>query len=94
MIKFITACTLAVVTPFTAVADQAICGQRDKVIASLSAKYHEQPVAVGVTSNGGIIEVLKSPDGDTWSILFTYPSGPTCFVASGQSWQELKGPSI
>ncbi|WP_033068771.1 hypothetical protein [Thalassospira australica] len=67
-----------------------VCGDRSKVIDSLSAKYSEEPVAVGVTSNGGVIEVLKAPDGQTWTILFTYPSGPSCLVASGEAWQDLE----
>lgn len=74
-----------------------VCGDRVKVIDSLSAKYAEEPVAVGVTSNGGVIEVLKAPDGKTWTILFTYPNGPSCLVARGESWQDLepkpKGPA-
>lgn len=73
-----------------------VCGDRQKVIDSLLAKFSEEPVAIGVTSNGGVIEVLKAPDGQTWTILFTYPSGPSCLVASGNAWQELeakiKGP--
>ncbi|MFV1850108.1 MAG: hypothetical protein ACMZ66_05310 [Thalassospira sp.] len=74
-----------------------VCGDRSKVLDSLSKKYSEEPVAVGVTSNGGVIEVLKAPDGQTWTILFTYPNGPSCLVASGEAWQELeakiKGPA-
>ncbi|MHC8493443.1 hypothetical protein ACTU44_12120 [Thalassospira sp. SM2505] len=73
-----------------------VCGDRQKVIASLADKYAEEPVAIGVTANGGVIEVLKSPHGESWTILFTYPSGPTCLVASGEAWQDLeariKGP--
>ncbi|WP_417624971.1 hypothetical protein [Paremcibacter congregatus] len=67
-----------------------VCGDRAKVIDSLNAKYAEEPVAVGVTANGGVIEVLKSPHGESWTILFTYPTGPTCLVASGEAWQELE----
>lgn len=74
-----------------------VCGDRAKVIDSLSAKYAEEPVAVGVTRNGGVIEVLKAPDGATWTILFTYPGGPSCLVASGEAWEDLeeklKGPA-
>lgn len=66
-----------------------VCGDRAKVIASLSAKYHEAPVAVGVAANGGVIEVLKSHGGESWTILFTYPGGPSCLVASGEAWQDL-----
>lgn len=84
--------------PLTSGAEASpVCGDRSKVIDSLRAKYSEEPVAVGVTSNGGVIEVLKAPDGKTWTILFTYPAGPTCLVASGEAWQDLedklKGPA-
>ena len=67
-----------------------VCGDRIKVLDSLSAKYAEEPVAVGVTANGGVIEVLKAPDGKTWTILFTSPNGASCLVASGEAWQELE----
>ncbi|MDG4721141.1 hypothetical protein [Thalassospira aquimaris] len=79
------------------IAASPVCGGRAKVLDSLAEKYSEEPVAVGVTSNGGVIEVLKAPDGQTWTILFTYPNGPSCLVASGEAWQELeakiKGPA-
>lgn len=39
--------------PRIAEAASPLCGDRAKVIASLSAKYSEEPVAVGVTSNAG-----------------------------------------
>ena len=87
----------AVTVASPANAGSPVWGDRAKVIDSLSAKYSEEPIAVGVTSNGGVIEVLKAPDGQTWTILFTYPSGPSCLVASGEAWQELeekiKGPA-
>ncbi|MCC4240391.1 hypothetical protein [Thalassospira povalilytica] len=76
---------------------QPVCGDRSQVLASLANKYSEKPVAMGVTANGGVIEVIVAPDGMTWTILFTYPSGPSCLVASGEAWQELeakiKGPA-
>jgi len=66
-----------------------VCRDRVTVLKSLSNKYSEQPVAAGVASNGGVIEVLKGPDGKTWSILFTYPDGPSCLIATGEAWQEI-----
>ena len=68
---------------------QPACGDRAKVLTNLAAKYSESPVAVGVTANGGLIELLSAPDGRTWTILFTRPDQVTCLVASGESWQEL-----
>ena len=84
--------------PLTSWAEASpVCGDRDKVIESLANKYSEEPVAMGVTANGGVIEVLVASDGMTWTILFTYPSGPSCLVASGEAWQyleeKIKGPA-
>ncbi len=72
------------------------CGDRETVVTGLAAQYDEVPVAVGVTKSGGVIEVFVSPEGETWTIIFTYPSGPSCLVSSGEAWQNLeasiKGP--
>ena len=67
---------------------QAVCGDRAKMISHLGANYSEQPVAMGLTSTGAVIEVLTSPSG-TWTFLVTEPSGLTCMVASGESWESL-----
>ena len=67
---------------------QAACGDRAKMITHLGANYSEQPVAMGLTSSGAVIEVLTSPSG-TWTFLVTDPSGLTCMVATGESWESL-----
>ncbi len=67
---------------------QAACGDRAKMITHLGATYSEQPVAMGLTSSGAVIEVLTSPSG-TWTFLVTEPSGLTCMVASGEGWESL-----
>lgn len=73
-----------------------VCGDREKVLSNLAEKYDEHPTEVGVTSQGGIIELLVSRDGTTWTLLFSHPTGPACLVASGEAWQALptqdKGP--
>ncbi|MFH1805351.1 MAG: hypothetical protein ABID63_10740 [Pseudomonadota bacterium] len=90
------AATITIATPASAA--PPVCGDREKVLSNLSAKYAEEPVAVGVTANGGVIEVLKAPDGATWTILFTHPLGPSCLIASGEAWLELtrkiSGPGV
>ncbi len=67
---------------------QTVCGERAKFIEMLGTKYLEQPVSMGLTSSGAVIEVLTSPTG-TWSILLTYPTGLTCMVATGEKWEAL-----
>ncbi len=67
---------------------QIVCGERDKFLGMLGRTHAEQPVSMGITSTGAVIELLTSPSG-SWTILITSPEGPTCMVASGESWQPL-----
>ena len=69
--------------------DNSNCGARATVLHYLSANYSEKPVAMGVAANGGLIEVLTSKEGNTFTIIVTMPEGDTCMVAAGQSWESL-----
>jgi hypothetical protein len=59
------------------------------VLSLLASKYKEAPVAVGVTNTGGLVEVLSSGDGATWTIIITTPEGWSCLVAYGEGWRGL-----
>tara|TARA_B100000676_G_C17935751_1_gene763464 strand:+ start:107 stop:418 length:312 start_codon:yes stop_codon:yes gene_type:complete len=65
------------------------CEQRRTVLQYLSNEYSEKPVAMGVAENGGLIEVLTSHKGNTFTIIVTSPEGETCMVAAGEDWQAL-----
>ena len=78
-----------IVTTSTASAEPQ-CNTRDSVIKQLSDKYREAPVAVGVTHNGGLIEVLSTGEGKTWSIIITSPQGMSCLVAAGEGWRMIE----
>ena len=80
---------LAVVSTSAAVA-QPQCDQRDSVLQVLQQKYKEQPVALGVTHNGGLVEVLTTGNGNTWSIIVTTPQGMSCLVAAGEGWKAMQ----
>ena len=71
------------------VPEESNCGQRTTVLNYLSAKYSEKPIAMGVAANGGLIEVLTSLEGSTFTIIVTMPEGETCMVAAGESWENL-----
>ncbi len=75
----------------TPVSAQTVCGERAKFIEMLGMKYLEQPVSMGLTSTGAVIEVLTSPKG-SWSILLTDPTGSTCMVAAGDTWEAVPRP--
>lgn len=83
-VSIVFALSICSASPATA---QPQCGPRDKIVAALSKNYKETPVAIGVTQGGGLIEVLTSPDGKTFSILITAPDGTSCLVSSGQGWR-------
>lgn len=67
-----------------------VCDQRKTVLGHLSEKYHEAPVAMGVTSGGEVIEILTADGGDTWTIILSKPDGMSCLVAAGEGWRARK----
>lgn len=60
--------------------------ERALVVEELEKKYTEIPRALGVTSDGSIIELFSAPDGDTWTLVITLPNGLSRVMASGESW--------
>jgi phage/plasmid primase-like uncharacterized protein len=66
---------------------QVQCGQRDKIVEWLAEKHKEAPIAAAVSSEGSLIEVLSTHDGDTWTLIVTSPDGNSCLIASGQGWR-------
>ncbi len=77
-------------TVATAAEAGAPCSPRKDVLTQLSEKYKEAPVAIGLASNGNLVEVLTASDGATWTIIQTSPAGLSCLVAAGESWQPQK----
>jgi len=66
------------------------CDERTKVIGHLASKYREAPVAIGVTSAGGLVEVLSTGDGNTWTIIVSNPNGVSCLIAAGEGWRAIR----
>ncbi len=62
---------------------------RDVVVKFLGERHAEAPVAYGLASNGGLIEVFTTADGATWTIVLTMPSGLTCMMATAEAWESL-----
>lgn len=68
------------------------CNTRDSIIEQLGTKYSEKRVALGVTASGGLIEVLASRDGKTWTMIITSPSGMSCLIQAGEGWRNFEFP--
>ena len=66
------------------------CGPRSMVVGNLAEQYQESPVAIGVTSGGGLVEVLSSSGGETWTIIDSTPEGVSCLIAAGEGWRPIE----
>ena len=67
-----------------------VCNTREAVLETLATNYNEEPIAVGVTNSGGLIEVLTDSDGKTWTIIMTSPQGNSCLVVAGENWRDRR----
>jgi hypothetical protein len=65
----------------------AACGPRAAVLRALVDNYGEAPVAMGLTADGRLVEILATPDGATWTALLSEAGGEACVVAVGRHWQ-------
>jgi len=74
--------------PITAQA-AAQCAPRAGIVDFFAKNYGERPVAAGLQSGGGVMELLVSDDGSTWTLLVSTPQGVTCFVSSGTAWVRI-----
>lgn len=88
MLRLIAALGLALTIALPAAA-QTICGERTEIVRHLDQNYKENTVALGLAENGGLLEVLASEETGTWTIIVTRPTGDSCVMATGQSWEQL-----
>jgi len=72
----------------TIVPSAVACDSRTGVIKQLAERYAESPVAIGVTQDSNVIEVLASAGG-TWTIIITTPNGVACIMGAGEYWELL-----
>jgi len=72
-----------------ALAEERACGKRDKMLGDLASTYQEKPMAIGLSQDGSLVELLTTSDGSTWTILVTLPNGTSCIATAGQDWQQL-----
>ncbi len=67
----------------------AICGLHGELMAGFSEEFGEVPIVSAITDRGHAMEVLVSHSG-TWTIVITSPGGPSCAIATGQEWEQIK----
>ncbi len=67
----------------------AQCASHAEVTKQLGSAYAEAQVAIGLASNGGVVEVFSTDDGSSWTIVMTMPNGKSCVVAAGEAWERI-----
>jgi len=73
----------------------APCQERGAVLAKLAKNYAEAPVAIGMASNGGVLEVLAAEsETGSFTIIVTMPNGMSCMLASGRHFEMLPAPKL
>ena len=65
------------------------CAPRQAVLERLADRYGETRQSIGLGANNAVVEVFASSETGTWTITVTLPTGITCLVASGQSFETL-----
>lgn len=65
------------------------CAPREVVVERLASKYGESRKAIGIGQQGMVMETFASDESGSWTITVTMPTGMTCLMASGQSFEAL-----
>ena len=73
---------------------QSACQTHDEIMQMLNQKFAETPTALGLQSNGHVIQVFASKDGTTWTVVTTRPDGVSCIVALGRHWEAVPDPVL
>ncbi len=75
-------------TPVAA-AGARVCLPRAELLDALKDRHGEQPVAMGVTNDGRLVEITESGGGQSWTIVVTAPRGESCVLAASQRWHRV-----
>ncbi|MBI2718907.1 MAG: hypothetical protein HYX36_09110 [Rhizobiales bacterium] len=70
---------------------QMVCGDRTVILKALNGKYQEMPNGMGLAGEKTLVELYTAKTG-SWTILMTQPGGPSCIIATGQSWEQIPQP--
>jgi hypothetical protein len=71
-----------------AAGEEDVCGKRDDIVSRLESGYQEFNSAMGMSTNGSLIELFTSDKG-TWTLMLTQPDGVSCLIAAGQNWESF-----
>ncbi|MBK20203.1 MAG: hypothetical protein CMM52_15335 [Rhodospirillaceae bacterium] len=59
----------------------------------LTDQYDERRAGVGITNGNAMMQLFTSPKG-SWTLVLTFPGGPSCIAGAGENWRRLKLKSV
>jgi hypothetical protein len=69
---------------------QQVCGPYGGITRTLGAQYGEAVRGVGIAGDGRQrLEIWRSADGGSWSVVIVRVDGMTCLVSSGVDWEDV-----
>ncbi|MFY0619331.1 MULTISPECIES: hypothetical protein [Roseobacteraceae] len=80
--------SIVIATPATA-QNFRNCAARDLVVERLAEKYGESRQALGLGTQGAVVEIFASAVSGSWTITVTMANGSTCLVATGRAYEAL-----
>lgn len=69
------------------------CADYNEISRQLERRHAEEPISLGLSSAGKVVQVFSTIDGATWTMVVTEPDGKSCVIAAGTYWQHLPKPS-
>jgi hypothetical protein len=66
-----------------------VCPERRHVLSLMAERFAQGPVAMGLSNNGDLLELLTNPTNGDWTLLATSADGRSCQLAAGTAWQDL-----
>ncbi|MCB1883051.1 MAG: hypothetical protein KDG89_03490 [Geminicoccaceae bacterium] len=71
-------------------ADPPPCHDYKEIARVLAKTYEEDPVSLGVQTNGNMLQVFASAKSGTFTVLSVAPTGFACILAAGRNWEASK----
>jgi len=85
------------VAPVSAPAAGLQCLEHERMTKLLGKKFQEKRRAFGLFNSAGMMELYVGAKG-TWTVLLIRPSGISCILAAGHTWEDLpikvSGPAV
>jgi hypothetical protein len=76
----------ATLTATATLAQDVVCAPRETLANELARDFGERPIGLGLSTRGSILELFKSADGQTWTLVSTRPTGVSCILDAGANW--------